>query len=947
MTLLPPSTMAAPAHGIAFVPKELVTIQVGCMSASVYPKVEPTMPIYELAHAYQVIKSALESLPVDMHLILEAIGMQLNCSAIIEGAMFDFRSLFDKAWYDFGNLTIQSFHDSAGKIIQNTTNAGNPSVLLPIVDGALPGCRKGDIRYVRVTCMDDYSRLITVGGPSTLRVAFYIELPQTTRVMTNASGLDYNLTSWLGVADLSFLSKEDVRATIFEPCLRDGPITLGVADFNLAEANVDDKTIRKTINAMILKLGFQQICASVFQQLCPGYSNQPHVAIEHICQTAQGPDGQLVSALVIEYYQRMLNALRPFATEKTYAISVCDWFIQGLDRRLVPCFRRLYPMHSTIHNLDGAYQRQQLPIILAVAQAAEDEVKGVQDIARGLLGQGFYTNVSDNDSTAFNSQAEQTLARYSEGAKPLIRRDAARRKNCFGCGGDHSWMKDKKVVCPCASDPTVAKRAAEMYKKYLERVKELKEQRKRGHVADYKDMNPSDQKCMREAVLAIHGYGSPASSVTSTSTTGSAILGPAVFVIQVPDDNAAVLSAAVPARCILPVPIQTCFPHMVLQLGQVLGCSKCPAIRCVIDTAAAINTGNLHYFAAIAKAFPHTVAAIYSAADHNPIILSGIVQQGGSSVTTDLTVAFQFHMPYLTREGNNTTLLIACGPNLTVNCILGLPFIQATKMVIDTADQVGDLRALDTPPFPLDLQRAMCTAPAVGSIPDNNTAVRYANIIAAVDRVMALHTTKHSLAPDAPKPAGILRAPKRAKTVEFDPSFADDGSIITIGSAIDAQADGVFDEKVLPHLLDLLSCHEEETCRDSAATINNVATSPEIKKLIGDFCGISRSLCKKEDFARAVELFIKKALNNEKPRDLQYIYMQPGGNYCLAKDLLTPPRLHVQRFKEMLRIAALLPAGDIPEPNDLLALNWYYMSYHKSNRKKNRPQQDDAEGGHN
>jgi hypothetical protein len=81
----------------------------------------------------------------------------------------------------------------------------------------------------------------------------------------------------------------------------------------------------------ILKLGFQQICTSIFQQLYPGYSNQPHVAIEHIRQTAQGPDGQLVTASVINYYQRMLNALRPFATEKTYAISVCDRLIQGLD----------------------------------------------------------------------------------------------------------------------------------------------------------------------------------------------------------------------------------------------------------------------------------------------------------------------------------------------------------------------------------------------------------------------------------------------------------------------------------------------------------------------------------------------------------------------------------------------------------------------------------------
>jgi hypothetical protein len=90
----------------------------------------------------------------------------------------------------------------------------------------------------------------------------------------------------------------------------------------------------------------------------------------------------------------------------------------------------------------------------------------------------------------------------------------------------------------------------------------------------------------------------------------------------------------------------------------------------------------------------------------------------------------------------------------------------------------------------------------------------------------------------------------------------------------------------------------------------------------------------KNDFDRAVALFIKKTLDNDKPRDLQYIYMQPGGDYRLMKDLVTPPRLHAQRFKEMLRIAEALPAGDIPKPSDALALQWYYMSYHKSDREK-------------
>ena len=55
------TTQAIVASGneMAFVPRDLVSIQVGHLYASVYPKVKPTMPIHEHAHAFQVIKSAL------------------------------------------------------------------------------------------------------------------------------------------------------------------------------------------------------------------------------------------------------------------------------------------------------------------------------------------------------------------------------------------------------------------------------------------------------------------------------------------------------------------------------------------------------------------------------------------------------------------------------------------------------------------------------------------------------------------------------------------------------------------------------------------------------------------------------------------------------------------------------------------------------------------------
>jgi hypothetical protein len=139
-----------------------------------------------------------------------------------------------------------------------------------------------------------------------------------------------------------------------------------------------------------------------------------------------------------------------------------------------------------------------------------------------------------------------------------------------------------------------------------------------------------------------------------------------------------VLSAASPSRNILLAPIVLNFPHIRLQLGSTLDCPDCPILRCVVDTAAALTTGNFHFVVALAKKYPHCVAKLYAPKDYNPIVLSGIVQRGGESIITDLTVGFQFHLPYLTRDGQATSILIATGPHVTVNTIVGLPFIQAT-----------------------------------------------------------------------------------------------------------------------------------------------------------------------------------------------------------------------------------------------------------------------------
>jgi hypothetical protein len=145
------------------------------------------------------------------------------------------------------------------------------------------------------------------------------------------------------MANLALLTRDQVRATMLKPSLQDGPIFLSPTDFNLGDASIDAITVRENIHAKIIRLGFKQIAASIFVQLCPGYSNQPHAVLEHILQTSMGANGQPVTTSIIKYYQRMMNAAPPCATQRQYAISMCNHFIQGLDCTQMPQFRKNYP----------------------------------------------------------------------------------------------------------------------------------------------------------------------------------------------------------------------------------------------------------------------------------------------------------------------------------------------------------------------------------------------------------------------------------------------------------------------------------------------------------------------------------------------------------------------------------------------------------------------------
>ncbi len=119
------------------------------------------MKIWERAYAFQIAKTSLTNLPVELKLIINAFGAQLNASSTTEGIISDFKSYFYDRWMSFDNLTILSFHDLAGNIINNTTTPADLQILLPVGDGNLANCRSQGVRFVRIQFVMDFASLVT------------------------------------------------------------------------------------------------------------------------------------------------------------------------------------------------------------------------------------------------------------------------------------------------------------------------------------------------------------------------------------------------------------------------------------------------------------------------------------------------------------------------------------------------------------------------------------------------------------------------------------------------------------------------------------------------------------------------------------------------------------------------------------------------------------------
>ncbi len=143
-----PDPPAPNSMGMPFAPRALVQVWAGPYTISLYPVVDQSMLPHEWAHAFHYNKTALAAQNLDLWLQSDALGTQLNLIAMVDGTINDWFRFFYDSWFDFSKLTILSFHNVKGDIMTTTTEAVDPTVLLPVIDGVLTTCCKKDVKFV-------------------------------------------------------------------------------------------------------------------------------------------------------------------------------------------------------------------------------------------------------------------------------------------------------------------------------------------------------------------------------------------------------------------------------------------------------------------------------------------------------------------------------------------------------------------------------------------------------------------------------------------------------------------------------------------------------------------------------------------------------------------------------------------------------------------------------
>jgi hypothetical protein len=210
-------------------------------------------------------------------------------------------------------------------------------------------------------------------------------------------------------------------------------------EFNLLAAKTDSTIIKAKINMKVIRLATPSVIDHLFNQLCPGYSKEPHAALDHIRQTYNDSNGNTVFSSMFEYYTQILAASCPFINQEVLPISVCQAFMDGLDSCLLAGFCTYFPDYSKLQERTATHQRKVLQVMLQAALCAETEFNNIRTIVSEVYGGGGQAFPAQVNA----SQCKKTMTCYGggdEGTNKSNRTSGRLPLCCYGCGGPHPWL---------------------------------------------------------------------------------------------------------------------------------------------------------------------------------------------------------------------------------------------------------------------------------------------------------------------------------------------------------------------------------------------------------------------------------------------------------------------------------------------------------------------------
>ncbi len=434
---------------------------------SLYPKVDASMSDPKKALAYQQNWAALASADLDQRARILALVERLDLMHTAESSLVDWERRLTKNWFNFAYLTIISWHSAQGGLINNTTVANNPSVLLPMQNGVASLCRAEGVTFVRVSLGLDFSELCTITtAPShVLHGSYYIELPQNTVPLIDGSNNAYNLTTFTGAADLRTLSPSKIQRDLLSETHQDGPFDLLQPAFSLTSCQTDSSVVYGNLKTLVVKLASDSIHEQLFSELVPGYSMEPHLVLEHIWQSYVDDNGVTINLGAQVCYTTFLNAMRPFYDLEEYPINVAGVFMSHIEPTHMKSFRAHYSNFGQTRERTMIVQRRILTDMLKALIRAEADVSNILETVGADKRAGEQFHATPTVVSYLPSVAERTIKSYTPGiyggTTPGDKADA--NLSCFGCGGPHHWAKKMHgkwvILCPHEDQPGVMDRA--------------------------------------------------------------------------------------------------------------------------------------------------------------------------------------------------------------------------------------------------------------------------------------------------------------------------------------------------------------------------------------------------------------------------------------------------------------------------------------------------------